>query len=742
MTQRFVEGFGTYGQSNSFLSTQGPALNMLAGRWASLSAGVPHYLGQLPWAPTDTDLFLSTYTLGSGAGARVVLPATAATMICSVYWAVNKLSSVTPAQIMHFCDGSNNIIAGIAATTTGAIVAYVSNTIDGFVAFSTSSSPALTAQSAAHIECELTVVSSLQLALSCYVNGVEVLSGVTFTSGSMTGHFSNIAQMRFLDFYPIGVGGDAGQYYYVGNIIIRDTAGSYNNTIMGDRRVATLFVNADDPSHQGWTGEPLQRFGTGILDNTVTPQYSGVSTGASASTDIGASQFTIEGNFRLQAGPFSTGKAVMFGKWDAANSNMSYELYIGGSSVDGGNTVFRITTDGTSGTIIELISWPYQWQIGIWYHVAVARDGSNNLRLFINGVLQGLAVVDSHTYYAAGAAGAVASLGAEYSATGGNVYNTAFQGWQDEFRLTIGVCRYTAAFTPPSAAFPRGSGDAYWSYVAWISGWDAGIIDESSYARTLVSHYGAAAITPNDGAFNYQTLNKPTPSENTFIQASLIAAADILTYTTAPTANAVIRVGTKDGTNAANYTWKASLTGASFEVLIGASIAASMANLAAAINAGAGAGTVYGTGTTANHDVSANVLVSNQLQAVALTAGTGGNSIVATSTDANGTWATGTLTGGASIPAYSQFNVQRLPSNTTIVDSVTILSRSWKTDAGACQVQASWVGTGGGVETGGNNSITTAPNFYSDTFETDPDTSSGITPTTVLLAKVRMNRTV
>jgi hypothetical protein len=410
--------------------------------------------------------------------------------------------------------------------------------------------------------------------------------------------------------------------------------------------------------------------------------------------------------------------------------------------LEAGNIVFRISTDGTAGTVVEIVSWAYQWQVGIWYHVAITRDGANKTRLFINGVLQGLAISDANNYYSGGATSAYACLGAELVQGAGVVNGTSFDGWQDEFRLTIGACRYTANFSPPVAVFPRGGSDPYWADVAWVSGWDlASLVDESSYARALTSQNGGAAITPDDGAFNYQTINKePAPNDNTFIEAALISASQLLTYTALPTTSGTIRVGTKDGTVAAVYTWVTALTTA-FQVLIGASIAASMSNLVAAINAGSGAGAVYGAGTTANYDVSANILSSGQVEAVALIPGAAGNAIVCSSTDSNGAWGSTTLAGGQNIPAYSQFSYARLPSNTTVVDSVTLLSRSWKTDSGSGQVQVSFVGVGGGVETGASNSITTAPTFYADTFETDPDSSGPITPTTVLLAKARVNRT-
>ena len=67
--------------------------------------------------------------------------------------------------------------------------------------------------------------------------------------------------------------------------------------------------------------------------------------------------FTIEGSFRFQALPTGSNKAVLFSKWDQPNSRLAYELYVGGPSLEAGNTVFRISTDGTAGTINELVSW-------------------------------------------------------------------------------------------------------------------------------------------------------------------------------------------------------------------------------------------------------------------------------------------------------------------------------------------------------------------------------------------------
>lgn len=732
MSNRFVEGFSTYGVGTISHTDSSIYLAMLAGRWASFNTGsFPFAISVLPWAPSDTDLYFSSPPVGNGnPGHRFVMPVSTLNITLSMYFGISSLPASAMFNIATFCDSSNDVVAALSLLTTGAVALLNSSG----TAVAVTNGPVLTAESAAHLEFQLNSgVFVLQ------VNGTQVIN---YSGGAIPS--TSIAQVNIDDGRLIG-SAPFGPVGYWGNLVARDGSGSVNNGIVGDRRVFTLLPFSDDPTHQGWTGHPLLRFGQGILDNTAGATSGNANSGvipnsSSSSLDINAQQFTIEGSFRFQNLPTSSNKAVLFGEWDETHNNRSYELYVGGPSLESGATVFRISTDGANGTVTELISWAFGWSIGTWYHVAVARD-SSHLRLFINGILQGVAVADTRTYYDAGAAGGFAGLGVETNAAS-PVANTYFDGWQDEFRLTIGVCRYNTNFSPPAAAFPRGSvDDPYWSYVPWISGWDTpSIADDSSFGRLLNGAGGAVAITPDDGVYNFQTIDKsPGPDDNTFIEADLVAASSILTYTALPTSSDTITVGTKDGSTAAVYTWGSSMSTA-FEVLIGSSIAVSMNNLAAAINGGAGAGTVYGTGTTANYDVSAQVLSSGQLEATALIPGTAGNSIATSSTDANGTWTSTTLAGGVDIPAYSQFGWSQLPSNTTIIDSVTIVSRSWKLDSGTCEVQIGWVGHGGGVIEGANNSITTAPTFYSDTFEADPDTSGLITPTTVLLSKMRVNR--
>lgn len=83
------------------------------------------------------------------------------------------------------------------------------------------------------------------------------------------------------------------------------------------------------------------------------------------------------------------------------------------------------------------------------------------------------------------------------------------------------------------------------------------------------------------------------------------------------------------------YTFVDTLSGSADEVLIGADAATSLANLKAAINGAAGAGTIYGTGTTAHASVVATTLTATTLVIRARAAGTAGNSIASTETSSH-----------------------------------------------------------------------------------------------------------
>ncbi len=83
---------------------------------------------------------------------------------------------------------------------------------------------------------------------------------------------------------------------------------------------------------------------------------------------------------------------------------------------------------------------------GNWHHVATTRVGGV-VRMFVDGVLVGTG--SSTVKYTS----SINLLSVGYQAQGGARY--PFLGGIDEVRITKGVARYTASFTPPDKAFPN-----------------------------------------------------------------------------------------------------------------------------------------------------------------------------------------------------------------------------------------------------------------------------------------------
>jgi hypothetical protein len=93
-------------------------------------------------------------------------------------------------------------------------------------------------------------------------------------------------------------------------------------------------------------------------------------------------------------------------------------------------------TIGTGSSFIVAGSNTPVLSTGVWYHVALTRQGTN-LRLFFNGNLHASATHST-------------SMTGQHLVVGG-YYDTnyLYNGFLDDFRITKGVARYTANFTPP-----------------------------------------------------------------------------------------------------------------------------------------------------------------------------------------------------------------------------------------------------------------------------------------------------
>lgn len=155
---------------------------------------------------------------------------------------------------------------------------------------------------------------------------------------------------------------------------------------------------------------------------------------ASSDFTFGAADFTVEG-WVYTATTSGIGAIIGLANGSAANSNYAFQLVRNGSQWQ-----FNVFSGSTAyGSAVGALS------INTWYHIAMVRSG-NSLYAFVDGALLQTTSITGVTLNAP--SGAVAHIG---QVQGYFPWN----GYIDSLRVTKGVARYTAAFTPPTEAFPN-----------------------------------------------------------------------------------------------------------------------------------------------------------------------------------------------------------------------------------------------------------------------------------------------
>jgi hypothetical protein len=135
----------------------------------------------------------------------------------------------------------------------------------------------------------------------------------------------------------------------------------------------------------------------------------------------------------LTASP--TGTTVPFVQGDAIGSSTNDKWWMG---YDGGNLYFGVHNGG------PYVSTAFTASTGTWYYVTAVRS-SGTMYLFVNGVSGSLGGSGSFNGY---------NLGQGGLSIGGFSTPRYLTGYIQDLRLTKGVARYTATFTPPTAALP------------------------------------------------------------------------------------------------------------------------------------------------------------------------------------------------------------------------------------------------------------------------------------------------
>jgi hypothetical protein len=157
---------------------------------------------------------------------------------------------------------------------------------------------------------------------------------------------------------------------------------------------------------------------------------------------IGAQIFTIEYWLYFTS---ATGNIVPLGVWDDINTTgfSSWRM-----QVRAGVLYFQYTTNGNTASLVEISGGSIT--TSAWNHIAVSKDGTGKVRLFVNGVMTGSAT----------AVPAFFTPLTNFAIGGNNVNsgnsNSSLTPRIDDLRISVALCRYSVdtSFAVPSSAYP------------------------------------------------------------------------------------------------------------------------------------------------------------------------------------------------------------------------------------------------------------------------------------------------
>jgi hypothetical protein len=210
-------------------------------------------------------------------------------------------------------------------------------------------------------------------------------------------------------------------------------------TLLGSFTNAAIFdgtmKNSFESSRNAQVSTSVVKYGAGSIafdgvDDFLLAPYSPL-------FSFGTGQFTIECwvNFTT----LSTNR-IIFDTYTAASTGGGYQLF------------WRST--GTSiafyanGAVVAQSSFTGH-TTGVWYHIAVTRDASSVVRIFVDGTQY------ASVNYASATAIDMATTGNVCVGIQAITLTNDLHGYIDDLRVTKGVARYTANFTPPQVALQR-----------------------------------------------------------------------------------------------------------------------------------------------------------------------------------------------------------------------------------------------------------------------------------------------
>lgn len=322
-----------------------------------------------------------------------------------------------------------------------------------------------------------------------------------FVDGALEGSATGVSGSLMAESGTMKIGADNGNVYqYTGYmseieiykgvalhtknyIVSSDPFPEPANTAIDDKgKAVTSYGNAQ------YSG--VSKYGTGSFYFDGTGDY--LSVPDSTDWSFGTADFTVEAWVRFDSSnpavqticsQFNTSSNWWFlRKEDNTTNKLSLYFRIGGT---------------VKASYIMTNSWS-SWAADTWYHIAMVRSGSS-MYLFINGVSQALTATVAVTTNDMGDVASSLYIGSDTT--------YALKGYIDDLRITKGVARYTANFTPYKILTSAPAGDPYYNYTALLlkmDGTNGGTsFTDNSYSAKTVSVFGNS--NTSTAAFKYGT---------------------------------------------------------------------------------------------------------------------------------------------------------------------------------------------------------------------------------------------
>lgn len=233
--------------------------------------------------------------------------------------------------------------------------------------------------------------------------------------------------------FAYGTGGGGGPDPYFANVILlAHFNGANGGTTFTDEKGKTLT-----PTSTVQTSTLQNKFGSSVLR---FPNSSGsyLTTPGHADFNFGTDDFCME--MWILTGHAGSYPGLLVREWVSAPWSGGWSWLLNGNS--GSPMQVWFADHSVSAPLLTATNTGYR--DGSWHHLAVVRHG-NVFTLYIDGV----ANVSATSSFSIATTTKNVTIGAD------NTFGLRFYaGYMDDLRITRGVPRYTANFTPPAFQFP------------------------------------------------------------------------------------------------------------------------------------------------------------------------------------------------------------------------------------------------------------------------------------------------